>query len=81
MKALTELTLMMSGVMIFGLMEENTVISGAGLVFSIVVVCDILATEYLKQINFTFVINFDLQTVWYHRELLDICNFNILAFL
>lgn len=37
----------MSGVMIFGPMDENTAISGAGLVFRNVIVGEIIATGFL----------------------------------
>lgn len=43
-----EPTLIISGVIMFGPMEENTAILGAGLVFRIVTVEEILPTGFLK---------------------------------
>lgn len=45
---LIKLTLIMSGVIIFGPIEENTAIFGAGLVFRTVIVGEILAIGFLQ---------------------------------
>ena len=47
LRRLNKLTLIMSVVIIFGPMEENTTISGAGLMFRTVIVGVILPTGFL----------------------------------
>lgn len=69
-----ELALMMSGVIIFGPMEENTAIFGAGLVFKTANVCEILATGYLKQKYSQICNQFDLRNAKIVK-FLDMCNF------